>query len=74
MCARAGPGACPSCFRVKCRSSPGYLLPPEFPGLGIEIDEDAAAAYPPIDARRLPAPAPHRQLLHQLVVNRFPLP
>ena len=36
----------PSCSTAPIRWEDGYVLPPEGPGLGVEIDEAVARAHP----------------------------
>jgi galactonate dehydratase len=40
------PGYMADVFPVQVEYEAGYLLPPKGPGLGVEIDEEAAAEYP----------------------------
>ena len=58
-CARVPGSVLPDLFPVQVPFESGYLLPPDRPGLGVEIDEDAVVNYPPIedgDAPRLERP------------------
>ncbi|HJO08192.1 MAG TPA: enolase C-terminal domain-like protein, partial [Chloroflexota bacterium] len=40
------PGYMPDVFPLQVEYQDGYLLPPTAPGLGVELDEAAAAEYP----------------------------
>lgn len=44
----------PELFPVQVPYESGHLLPPESPGLGVEFNREALAAYSPIPGGRTP--------------------
>ena len=51
----------PDVFPRQVPFADGHLLPPEVPGLGVEIDEEAAARHAPSGAREGPARGRYRR-------------